>query len=612
MNYKLLNLLEIIYYNTFLLNDYDVYQCIADIGLTEIGVNYLIDKIYNLLYKFNVVIDKELLFIQLASIHNLIKNDKIPIINFINYYKQYKIDINKKIIHLISDKYIIPHFNSYIYNNKLLISYIVLLHLLQVGCFIYIYNIQNMNNYYYEFTIISRTSALCILINTCISLLMYCDLSNFISTKINLYLLHNSKLIFHYIVGIEIIIYSFIHAISHIIYINLIINKCNIQCDINKIPLLLKLNITNISNFTIFQYNTIYIGYVLLCLLCIFLLIIFLKFRLSLFIFCHKLIIIIFIILTVIHGYKQILSFNYSYILLIPAFIFYLYIRRRELGTYFYTPSIIYDYELTNDNYIILKLYKDKLLDESLYSGTIYYLYSKNVSKYEWHPFTSSSTYENKFVTFNIHITGKWTKNLYTELHNNNLYKLQIGRYKYSLLNLYIYYPINIFICVNLGITPYISIIRDLIYNSKKENQIHYFIWIINDLSLIKLYSYIFNQVSHINNLQNINIQIYYSNKFNFSLLDLNIKNLIIYNFIQYLIHKNLGVDILCNEHLPSPIIIGKFDISNLLKKIIYDNININIGVFICAKDIITNIMLNKCNTYSNNKKKVRFDCYKV
>jgi predicted ferric reductase len=604
---------RVIFFNNFLLKDNN----------NKINIYNLLESYKKILLLFNInPIDDDILINYLKCIY-ITKHNNIPLldntnsiieynkINYINYiYKKY-IYINK-----FNSIKLFTLLNSYRFSkkNKLLLI-ITLIEIIIIIVIIY-YNYRIINNY----LLIARISAFLILINIFFILIQYSDITNYLPENIMIYLIYSDKSFFHSTFGIKVILFSSIHSIAHFTNINYILKLCKYGCKRDNVSL-----INYHSNNTIFISKNYFnktlpfiSGYILLCLCIIFIIgiiKIYIYGRPSIFLITHRILFILFSIVIIIHGSNQLLGFNFSYIFILPLFIIYLIFRYPEFT--FSRKLKIKQWEIVNNKLIQIYLEKENYIllhRKIIHPSYALFINSPSISLIEWHPFTVSSCYTYDEYILNIDIIGDWTQKLHEQLKNNitmqdiNLY---IGRYKLSSFRFHIFYKTNIYICSNLGITPYLSLMRDIITSKKMDNSYNYFIWSINNLELLSMISTILNEINANFNIPHIKIYIYYSDKNNIKLMNLNEYEIINLLFLQTLIYEYIHIDIISNLPLPNILILGRFNINNFLTNIINNSKKkSNIGVFICGGNKYCNIIKNIVNTYSNNSKKIQFDCW--
>ncbi|XP_031393126.1 ferric reduction oxidase 4 [Punica granatum] len=99
-----------------------------------------------------------------------------------------------------------------------------------------------------------------------------------------------------------------------------------------------------------------------------------------------------------------------------------------------------------------------------------------SISKLQWHPFTviSSSSLESETLSVAIKCHGSWSQKLYQTLMSSTsppLDRLEVsveGPYGPSSMN-FLRHEVLVMICGGSGIAPFISIIRELIYQSNNQ-----------------------------------------------------------------------------------------------------------------------------------------------
>ncbi|KAJ3110173.1 hypothetical protein HK100_003133 [Physocladia obscura] len=124
------------------------------------------------------------------------------------------------------------------------------------------------------------------------------------------------------------------------------------------------------------------------------------------------------------------------------------------------------------------------------------------ISPYQWHPFTLTSSPDEKFISVHINAVGDWTKEFATRLgcrfdekggKNVELesqttslpYLLVDGPYGTISEDVFDY-EVGVLVGGGIGVTPFASILKTIWYRSKQENNLNrlkkvYFIWVCRD-----------------------------------------------------------------------------------------------------------------------------------
>ena len=217
----------------------------------------------------------------------------------------------------------------------------------------------------------------------------------------------------------------------------------------------------------------------------------------ELFYFSHKILCIITIIS---------MSFHYIECLyyVIPSIILYIVdIILRGINTRraIYTKIKNYDLYENSTSYIFITLCITDSI--KIIPGCYFFICCDNISKLQWHPLSLVCD-SNDNLVFCIKNMGEnsWSNNLIALENNDNLYTstnvyLQ-GPYSHIKLNYNYSYILNI--ANGIGITPFISILKDIINSKKNDTKILkvLLIWIIPDISFFNPFKDIFKDIINI------------------------------------------------------------------------------------------------------------------
>lgn len=223
----------------------------------------------------------------------------------------------------------------------------------------------------------------------------------------------------------------------------------------------------------------------------------------ELFYYSHK----ILCILTIIS-----LSFHYIICLyyIIPSILLYildLIFRTSNTKKALYSNIHTYNFK-DGTTYTLINLTLSKNI--KINPASYFFICSNNISKIQWHPLSLISQTDNNLV-FCIKNMGEnsWSNKLkYLEnikYEKNNIY-LQGPYYHINFENKYKKYENIICIANGIGITPFLSLLKDV--NEKIENKIYnlnkvIFIWIIPEITFITPF------INNLKILNNIEIQIF-------------------------------------------------------------------------------------------------------
>ncbi|KAK4483711.1 hypothetical protein RD792_010913 [Penstemon davidsonii] len=126
-------------------------------------------------------------------------------------------------------------------------------------------------------------------------------------------------------------------------------------------------------------------------------------------------------------------------------------------------------------------------------SGQYIFLQCPTISPFEWHPFSLTSAPGDNYLSVHIRTVGDWTQELKQVFTDNNSSASVIGRAKFgSLGNVnqtglpkllvdgpygapaqdYQNYDVLLLVGLGIGATPFISILKDLLNNTRAEDQV--------------------------------------------------------------------------------------------------------------------------------------------
>lgn len=137
-------------------------------------------------------------------------------------------------------------------------------------------------------------------------------------------------------------------------------------------------------------------------------------------------------------------------------------------------------------NVVRLTFHKD---DFKYKAGQYCFICIPEVTPFEWHPFSmSSSPHENK-VSIHIRVLGDWTKKLYDSIESTRIVNIYIdGPYGAPCLDIDgSKYKHFLFVSGGIGITPLQSICNDILYQSRRGRELKklMFVWSVRDLFMV-------------------------------------------------------------------------------------------------------------------------------
>lgn len=433
---------------------------------------------------------------------------------------------------------------------------------------------------------VARSSAIIILVNMTYVLAPMIKVSNLVPDYLLGQLFPSEfSSSFHKIFGVKILIASLLHVIGHVIHLHVSIERCKSGCtreSIRVVPISKK-QIT--ISFTYFTLQYAYITGFVLSIAFISLAVIALAshygaLRYGTNQLLHKLIAVICIIVTIAHGCSQLLGFNFSLILTLPLLIIYVWQHRREVKKYkikivrwVVTPTLVRLY--LNDNRCM------SILDK--FDTAVVYINHSDISRFEWHPFTLSRSSDTRDAVIAIKRVGEWTNKLGNLLSSRVDFSqnINIGNVTRSKFRFHNQYNVRYFLCAGIGITAFISVMRDTI-KSNVQNYSSVLIWSISNIDIVKEFS---GELKHIvATVPGVHVRIFFSNSRNPSKTTSE-SSKSKFTYLQSMIFKSSGYDIATNCHSVCCCSFTRVDFMSVLTEAILKNqySSRTIGVFVCG-----------------------------
>jgi hypothetical protein len=235
-----------------------------------------------------------------------------------------------------------------------------------------------------------------------------------------------------------------------------------------------------------------------------------------LFYYTHRLLYLMIIIMSLIHG-------KYRIFIIVGIYILDLIYRR-----YFrYNYINNYEIKLVSKN-IIKIIYSNNKIQN--YPAKYVYLCIPDISKFEFHPFSIANYSHNENVIY-IRVVGDWTNKLKSLISNNQKYNLIIDGYYGNVAKYTLCYNYLLLIGLGIGITPLLSIIDYIhyVYTYKSFYNINKIYLVVSFESIDEFNIFIKPLYKKYNNLNDIlHIDIYITKIFN---NDTTLSNYNIYNY---------------------------------------------------------------------------------
>jgi respiratory burst oxidase len=370
-------------------------------------------------------------------------------------------------------------------------------------------NDENAKHVFSSCIIVARGSAQCLNLNCCLILLPICRhvLTRLRATKLRFYFPFDSFMLSHTFFGIAILIFTIIHVSAH---------ACGFisfsHADKDDILLLLHNNDIDIpegaADRWLFLLRTpaAITGIIMLvCILIAYPFTLCRRHKFNSFWYTHHLFLIMLIALCF-HGTGNLLEpFESVYWIMIPLT---LYIIPRFLRETPYSTQKILDMSVKKGDVVALKLERPKNWEKIVRPGMYAFLKVPTVSRLEWHPFSLTSVPSDEFIEFHCAKSGDWTGRLYDlvqdlesdeeaatprhEIFSNITLKVEgpIGASSQGFKD----YPIVVLIGAGIGVTPMISVLKQLLVNPGKMKRV-FFYWTVRDPGAFDWFAKIMDEI---------------------------------------------------------------------------------------------------------------------
>lgn len=235
-------------------------------------------------------------------------------------------------------------------------------------------------------------------------------------------------------------------------------------------------------------------------------------------------------------------------------------------------------------------------------AGQYVFVNFPEVSKYYWHPITISSCPLLSLDTIGLSIkdVGDWTKSVRELCASKGVVQVRLDGPYYSPCRRHTEFDNVIFVCSGIGITPFLSIIKDFAMQYMSVDYMFAFnrkidiYWVSRNRQDIIWFEEIFSDLAFVIPAVNLNIMVFITDP---NLDEIGVKDLSL--------GRNPGFDNLTD----SKVLINYMrpDLNKLFSKYSYNNLNSKVGVFICANEGLTSDTIRTAEKFSN--KNVSFEC---
>jgi len=247
--------------------------------------------------------------------------------------------------------------------------------------------------------------------------------------------------------------------------------------------------------------------------------------------------------------------------------------------------------------------------------GQYIFLNCPYIAKYEWHPYTISSSPEEDFVSVHVRIVGDWTTDLWNLLNPNRrlgviqenlltspdgdpIFKID-GAYGTASEHVFDYKTV-ILIAGGIGVTPFGSILKHIRYRiayGKQDNlEKVYFVWICRDKTSFEWFNEILAALEQ-------------DNPNNFLEIDTYLTGQLSTNEIKNIMYGESENDLITG--LQSPTHFGRPNFDEFFSEKALRHPGKVIGVFFCGPPALSKDLRKKCRQYSSAKTNTKFLFFK-
>jgi len=465
---------------------------------------------------------------------------------------------------------------------------------------------------YSIYLLLARSGAAIILYNLGLLLIHISNVLQYIDHSLVCKLSTNESGLVHRVLGLKIMFGTAIHVLGHGLHVNNVLHICVGGCNYDDVHTIPQTNVDTpivISWGYFMKLPAYYSGIALVAILILMSGGLILSkigwLRPAWFYNQHRLLAIICSIGIILHGVQQVLGFNLSYIFVLPSLLVYLasryseilYTRQLEVTQWHITDSVIRIY-CNNTPYLTKQLEYGVAVSA--------YINHRQTSRLEWHPFTIFATTDTESC-ISIKGSGKWTKafiqNMLTSSHSSHQL-INLGHILPSCFRFHKFYLRKIIFCSGIGITPFLSIVHDVISTGPIL-----LIWSINSMEMIQEFIHVLRTLGSLPKLQ---VVIFYSNSSKGPGLPITTNQWHKFDFLQTLIHHHLQIDIIHGNQIPWMIILDRANPFNIIARSIKDmplDTHL-IGIFVCGGPGYTHAIRQAVETLRNNSKKIRMDVW--
>lgn len=258
------------------------------------------------------------------------------------------------------------------------------------------------------------------------------------------------------------------------------------------------------------------------------------------------------------------------------------------------------DIEIKNGSVVGLKLQRPKSWDKCVKAGMYAFINVPKVSHFEWHPFTLTSAPCEDFVEFHFKRAGDWTGQVHDLLEDlapdeegekKNVESLQlvvklegpIGASSQGFSD----YPIVVLIGAGIGVTPMISVVKQLLKTPGKMQRT-YMYWTLRDRASFEWFTSLMDEIFESDQRNVIQIRHFLTSVRHD---DRDIGAVLLHHATRAKHHKT-NFDILLGQYAHHQVEVGRPDWSEELESVKADAKELgheDCGIFLCGPERMAN-----------------------
>ncbi|XP_024926743.3 respiratory burst oxidase homolog protein B [Ziziphus jujuba] len=344
--------------------------------------------------------------------------------------------------------------------------------------------------------------------------------------------------------------------------------------------------------------------------------------------YSHHLFVIVYALL-IVHGYFLYLSKKWykktTWMYLAVPIILYAFERLIRAFRDANEKVKLLEPKLYHPNVVALRMSKPKGFEYS--SGQYIYVKCSDISPFEWHPFSITSAPGDDYLSIHVQAAGDWTKqlrNLFSKVPAipRETVRLSVDGPYGAPAQDYKEYEVLLLIGLGIGVTPLISIVKDVLNNIKREHkdiesglvnnngvennkrrifatQRVYFYWVTKEQASLEWFSSVMNEVvendeNGVIELHNHCTSVYEEGDARSALITM----------LQDLNHAKNGVDIVSGTRVKTHFARPKWH--NVFKQVAAKHTDQRVGVFYCGRPTLIRELKMWTNHFS---RETTFNC---